>query len=78
MLSKRGIILPGIALIIIGALVLGYGHFSYKSQEKVLEVGPITATAEKTKTVDLPPIVGWALVGCGAAALVFGAIRPKV
>jgi len=67
----------GVALLIIGAAMLAYGHFSYKTQETVLEVGPIKATAEHTKTVPLPPIIGWALVGGGAVVLVFGAMRGK-
>ena len=61
----------GIILIIIGAAILAYGHFSYQSRETVLEVGPIKATAEKTHNVPVPPILGWALIGGGAAVLVF-------
>jgi uncharacterized membrane protein YidH (DUF202 family) len=61
----------GIVLILIGAAILAYGHFNYKSRETVLEVGPIKATAETTKTVPIPPILGWALIGGGAVVLVF-------
>ena len=61
----------GIILIIVGAAILAYGHFSYQSRETVLEVGPIKATAERTHNVPVPPILGWALIGGGAAVLVF-------
>ena len=61
----------GIALILIGAGILAYGHFSYQSRETVLEVGPIKATAEKTHDVPIPPLLGWALIGVGACVLVF-------
>jgi len=61
----------GIALIVIGAAILAYGHFSYRTRETVLEVGPIKATAERTKTVPLPAILGWVLIGGGACVLVF-------
>ena len=67
---KNALIL-GIALIIIGAAILAYGHFSYQSRETVLEIGPIKATADKTHTVPMPPILGWALIGGGACVLVF-------
>ena len=67
---KNNLIL-GIALILIGAGILAYRQFSYRTQETVLEVGPIKATAERTKTVPLPPILGWALIGGGACVLVF-------
>ena len=63
----------GILLLIIGAAILAYGHFSYRTQETVLEVGPIKATAEKTNTVPIPPILGWALLGGGAVLLAFSA-----
>ena len=61
----------GIILILIGGAILAYGHFSYQSRETVLEVGPIKATAEKMHDVPIPPILGWALIGGGAVALVF-------
>lgn len=61
----------GNILILIGAAILAYGHFSYQSRETVLEVGPIKATAEKTHHVPIPPILGWALIGGGAVVLVF-------
>ena len=70
-------LLLGVALIVIGAAVLGYDHYSYTTTEKVLQVGPITATAEKTHTVSLPPILGWLLIGGGACALIYGAWSRK-
>jgi len=70
-------LIVGVALIVMGAAVLGYDHYSYTMTEKVLQVGPITATAEKTHTVLLPPILGWLLIGGGACALIFGAWSRK-
>ena len=67
---KNNLIL-GIALIVIGAAILAYGHFSYQTRETVLEIGPIKATADKTHTEPMPPILGWALIGGGACVLVF-------
>jgi len=63
----------GIALILLGAAILAYQQFSYRTRETVLEVGPIKATAETTRTVPLPPVLGWALIGGGACALIFSA-----
>ena len=62
----------GIILIVAGAAILAYQQFSYRSRETVIDIGPIKATAETTKTVPLPPILGWALIGSGALVLVFG------
>jgi hypothetical protein len=65
-----------IALILVGVTVLAYGHFSYRTRETVVELGPIKATAERTKTVPLPPIIGWVLVGAGVGLGVYS-IRSK-
>jgi len=69
---KSSLIL-GVALLLIGAAILAYGHFSYRTRETVLEVGPLKATAERTKTVPLPSSLGWALIAGGAVVVVFSA-----
>lgn len=73
----KTILIFGVALIVIGAAVLGYDHYSYTTKENVLQIGPITATAETTHTVSLPPILGWLLIGGGACALAFAALSKK-
>ena len=47
-----------IVLIVVGLLALAYEGITYTTREKVLEVGPITATKETKKTIPLPPILG--------------------
>jgi hypothetical protein len=64
--------LTGIILIVIGIVALAYQGITYTTREKVVDIGPIQMTAEKTKTLPLPPIVGGiALVG-GIVLLVMG------
>jgi len=63
----------GILLIVLGALALAYQGFNYTRQEKVIDIGPIHATAEEQKHVSIPPILGaLALVG-GIVMVVAGA-----
>jgi hypothetical protein len=69
--------LIGIALLVCGAAVLAYSSFSYTTTETVLQVGPVTATADRTHEVALPPILGWLLVGGGAVVLAFAALSKK-
>ena len=69
----KGTLLLGIALILIGAAILGYGYFSYQTRETVLKVGSLEATADRTRTVSLPPVLGWGLLGGGACVLIFSA-----
>ena len=73
----KTVLMLGIVLIVIGAAVLGYDHYSYTTKENILQIGPLTATAERTHTVSLPPIIGWLLIGGGACALIFGAWSRK-
>lgn len=48
----------GIALIVIGLFALAYQGFTYTTQKKVVDIGPIQATKEEHHTVPLPPILG--------------------
>ena len=64
----------GIVLLALGVIFLGYRAITYQTRETVLEVGPIKATAERTRSIPLPPAVGWALVISGTALL---AVSPR-
>jgi uncharacterized membrane protein len=65
----------GILLIVLGALALAYQGITYTKREKVVDIGPIHATADTQKTIPLPPILGGiALIG-GVVLLVAGAKR---
>ena len=48
----------GMILIVLGLIGLAYGGFQYKTREKVLDIGPIEATKEKTHTVPFSPVAG--------------------
>lgn len=59
----------GIILIVLGLVGLAWGGFSYTTRQRVVDVGPIHATRDKTNTVPIPPIAG-ALALVGGIALV--------
>ncbi len=59
----------GILLIILGVVAFAYGGISYTKREKVLDVGPIHATAETRHTIPLPPILGAAALAGGIVLL---------
>ncbi|OGP90270.1 MAG: DUF3185 domain-containing protein [Deltaproteobacteria bacterium RBG_19FT_COMBO_43_11] len=64
--------LLGIILIVIGIIAFAYQGITYVTREKVVNIGPLEVTSEKTKTIPLPPIVGGiALVG-GIVLVVMG------
>jgi len=65
-------IMIALILIALGIAAFAYQGITYTTREKVVDLGPIQVTAEKTKTIPLPPIVGAiALVG-GIVLLVMG------
>jgi hypothetical protein len=64
--------LIGILLIVFGIVALALGGITYTTREKVLDIGPVTATQEKNKTIPLSPIVGIASLAGGIALLVVG------
>jgi len=65
----------GIVLIALGAASLVYKGFHYTSEETVLQVGSVKATAETEKSVSIPAWAGIAAIAVGALVLVFGRRR---
>jgi hypothetical protein len=72
---KSGLLVIAIVLIAVGVVSLAYQGITYTTREKVLEVGPIKATAEREKTIPLPPILGGLALAGGVVLLVAGARR---
>jgi uncharacterized membrane protein len=67
------ITIVGILLIVLGIVAFGYQGITYTSREKVIDIGPIHATADTQKTIPLSPLLGGlALVG-GIVLVVVGA-----
>jgi len=65
--------IAGIVLIALGVVALVYQGITYTSRETVLDIGPLKATAERQRTVPLPPILGIAVIAGGVGLLVVGA-----
>ena len=64
--------IAGILLIVLGVVALAYGGFSYTKREKIVDLGPIQATAETQETVPLPPILGGLALAGGIVLLIAG------
>ena len=62
----------GIVLIVIGLISLALGGISYTTKEKVVDIGPIEATAERHKTIPLPPLLGGLALAGGVVLLIAG------
>ncbi|HYR70969.1 MAG TPA: hypothetical protein VEP12_06245 [Candidatus Acidoferrum sp.] len=72
---KSGVLIVAIVLIAIGVVSLAYQGITYTTREKILDLGPIKATAEKEKTIPLPPILGGLALAGGVVLLAVGARR---
>ena len=64
--------IAGILLIVLGVVALAYGGFTYTKREKLVDLGPIQATAETQETVPLPPILGGLALAGGIVLLIAG------
>ena len=72
----RSYIWGGILFIVLGGFALAYQGFTYTHQEKVLDVGPIHATAAKPDHVSIPPILG-GLASAGGIVMLVAGIQKK-
>jgi len=61
-----------VILIALGIVAFAYQGISYTTRENVVDLGPIQMTAEKTRTLPLPPIVGGICLVGGIVLLVLG------
>ena len=68
----NSITLIGLALIVLGIVAFAYQGITYTSREKIIDIGPIQATADTKKTIPLSRVLGGlALVG-GIVLVVVG------
>jgi hypothetical protein len=72
----KPIAIIGAFLILFGLAALAYQGFTYTSRETVIDVGPIHATADRQKTIPLPPVVGTVAVVGGVLLLISGLRKP--
>jgi len=71
----RPITIVGIILIIFGVFVLVSEGITYTKTEKVLDIGPIEATAKREKTIPIHPMVGGAALAAGVVLMISGSRR---
>jgi drug/metabolite transporter (DMT)-like permease len=62
----------GTILIVLGLIGILWGGFSYTTQKKVIDIGPIQATREKKHEVPVSPVAGAVSLIAGVAFLVTG------
>ena len=73
----RPIAIVGVLLIVFGLVALAYQGITYTSRETVVDIGPLHATADRQKTLPLPPVLGGVAVAAGVVLLIAGVRKPK-
>lgn len=64
-----------ILLLVIGAVSLAMGGFSYTKDKTVLKVGSLEVQAKQTEQVNIPMWLGVGAIAIGGLLLVFGSRR---
>ena len=62
----------GIILIVLGALGLLYGGFSYTRRRDTVQLGPMSATIKQRERVPIPPILSGIAMAAGVGLLLVG------
>jgi uncharacterized membrane protein len=73
---KVPLMIIGIALVALGLIALAYQGITYTSRETVVDLGPIKATADRQRTIPLPPLLG-GLALAGGVAVLIGSARTR-
>ena len=71
----KPILAVGLALIVLGVAALASRGISDTSRDVVLDIGPVRATADRQKTLSLPPALGIVVVLGGVALSIVGLRR---
>ncbi len=69
---KRVVIILGVILLVLGVIGLVHPVFNYHQQEEVAKIGPIKATVNEEKSLEIPPAVSITLLVAGIGLVVFG------
>jgi uncharacterized membrane protein len=60
----------GIAMIILGLIMVIWTGFTYTKKEKIIDAGPLQVSADREKSVNWPPYVGGILLIGGIVIVV--------
>jgi hypothetical protein len=69
---KRFVIILGVILLVLGVMGLVHPIFTYHQREEVAKIGPIQATVNEEKTVEIPAAVSIALLAAGLGLVLLG------
>ena len=69
--------IAGILLIILGVAGLIYGGFSFTTEKKAVDLGPVQINKTEHHSVPISPILGIVAIAGGAALIYFSAKEAR-
>jgi hypothetical protein len=66
---KRFLLLIGVLLVILGLIGLAHPTFSYHEKKEVAKLGPVQATVDEEKNVEIPRVASIVVALAGLAVL---------
>jgi hypothetical protein len=69
--------LIGILLILLGLLLLASPRIQYSRRENVIDTKSVHITAERQKSLAVPPVVSLATIGAGILILILAGRKPQ-
>ena len=66
----------GLVLIVLGIGAFAYKGITYTTREKIIDIGPLKASADTRKTIPLSPLLGGLALAGGIVLVVIGRKKP--
>ena len=76
-MKMKSMTILAVVLIALAIVALTYQGITYTKREKIIDIGPVQATAERQKTIPLPPLLGGLSLAAGVALIVVAATKSK-
>ena len=74
---KRFAVILGVILLVLGVVGLVHPVFTYHQQEEVAKIGPVKATVNEEKAVQVPAAVSILLLVAGLGLVVLGPLMKQ-
>jgi hypothetical protein len=68
----KPMIVAGLILILVGIGAISYNRLTYTTKETIVEIGPLEATAEREKSIAIPPLLGGLMLVAGIGLVAIG------
>ena len=65
----------GAVLVVVGVLVLLFGHFSYTDTRQAARIGPVQVNVQEQHQVSIPTIAGIVVIVAGLGVILLGQRR---